>query len=64
MINSDAVLTDGEIRQQIINLLTEYHRKSDIAPTLTTDGQVLKRRIEKGWTPEQIIETPIVASVN
>lgn len=29
-----------------------------------TDGQVLKRRIEKGWTPEQIIETPIVASVN
>lgn len=35
MINSDAVLTDDEIRQQIINLLTEYHRKNDIAPTLS-----------------------------
>lgn len=35
MINSDAVLTDDEIRQQIIDLLTEYHRKNDIAPTLS-----------------------------
>lgn len=35
MINSDAVLTDDEIRQQIIDLLTEYHKKSDIAPTLS-----------------------------
>ena len=35
MINSDAVLTDGEIRQQIIELLKAYHNKSDIAPTLS-----------------------------
>ena len=35
MINSDAVLTDEEIRQQIINLLKAYHKKSDIAPTLS-----------------------------
>ena len=35
MINSDAVLTDDEIRQQIIELLKAYHKKSDIAPTLS-----------------------------
>lgn len=55
-------------RNRTTNIYLTYKGETkvlkDWARMLKTDGQVLKRRIEKGWTPEQIIETPIVASVN
>ena len=55
-------------RNRTTNIYLTYKGETNVlkdwARMLKTDGQVLKRRIEKGWTPEQIIETPIVASVN